>query len=121
MKMTFAAVFLLMLVAIGGCKAARSFPDPYPGWHSSDYTSVFGRLLRVESKVPNSPPVWVVRFGLSSAPYGGEFALTPQEQFVGYSGGEQVQLTGAIRGEPLPDYNGTWYDVQSVKMWSNHK
>ena len=129
MKTTLTSVLLLLalvvMVAAGGCKSTRAFPDPYPGWHSADYSTVFGRLQRVPSKNPNNPPVWIIRFGLGSAPHGGEFALTPPEKFVGYSGGEQVQITGAIREEhpldAIPDYPGTWYDVQSVKLWSNHK
>ncbi|MCL2647405.1 MAG: hypothetical protein FWD61_10445 [Phycisphaerales bacterium] len=121
MKNTLAFVLLFALLTMVGCKATRAFPDPYPGWHNSDYTSVFGRLQRIPSMNPNNPPVWIIRFGLGSDPHGGEFALMPAEKLVGYSGGEQVQITGAIHEEHFPDYPGTWYDLQSIKMWSNYK
>jgi len=40
----------------------------------------------------------------------------------GFSGGEQVQLTGAIRPEMTqPGIGGTWYQVDTIRLWSSTK
>ena len=117
-----AIISALLVLAIAGCKATKTYPDPLPGSHSADYSSVFGRLQRIAPKNPDNPSIWVVRFGLGSEPYGGQFALTPPEKLIGYIGGEQVELKGTIlKGTPpQPDFTGSWYQVQGVRMWSNY-
>jgi hypothetical protein len=119
MKLIFAAA--VFLLAFAGCKATKHYPDPLPGWHNADFSVVYGRLQRIPAKSPDRPPVWVVRFGLGSERYGGELALTPPERLIGYSGGENVEIKGAINSAlAYPDYPGTWYSVQSIKLWSNY-
>ena len=122
----FAAVTLASLVA--GCHARKTYPDAAPGWHSPDYSIVFGRLQRVlippsatqpDAEAP--PPVWTIRFGLSQDPYSGEFALTPADRLVGYSGGENVEIRGHRATQPTSDvFNGRWYSVDSIRMWNGH-
>ena len=115
-------VVALLLLSVAGCgKATKNYPDPLPGWHNPDYSVVYGRLLRVPSKKPENPAVWVIRYDLANDRYGGEFALAPPERLTGYSGGEPVEIRGSIRRDvSQPDYSGTWYQVQSIKMWSNY-
>jgi hypothetical protein len=112
----------LLLMGAGGCMKKKIYPDPLPGWHAEDYSVIFGRLARVVAKNPDDPPVWVVRFGLSTARYGGELALTPPGKLLGYSGGEQVEIHGQPRPElGYPNYGGTWYEVRSIRMWSGRR
>jgi hypothetical protein len=114
-----------MLLAVGvllgnvpGCMKKKIYPDPLPGWHSADYSTIFGRLQRVVAKNVDDPPVWVVRFGLSTDRYGGELALTPPGKLLGYSGGEQVEIHGQVRPElGYPNYPGTWYEVGGIRLW----
>ena len=112
----------VLLLAIAGCKATKVYPDPYPGWHTGDYSTVLGRLQRVPAKNPDDHPVWVIRFGLDTDPYHGELALTPPERLDAYSGGELVEVRGAIHPElKYPDYPGTWYVIHSIRMWNPHR
>jgi len=120
--MTGAGAAALFILAAAGCKATKTYPDPLPGWHDANYSTVFGRLQRIPAANPDNPPVWVVRFGLTSDPYRGQFAITPPERLTGYSGGEMVEIRGTIRPDlSYPDYSGTWYEVRSIRMWSNHR
>jgi hypothetical protein len=117
-----ASCCLLLVSALPGCKAAKSYPDPLPGWHNASYTTVLGRLQRMPAVKPENPPVWVIRFGNAADPYRGEFAVTPPERLTGYSGGELVEVKGNIRPDMShPDYAGTWYEIQSIRMWSNRR
>jgi hypothetical protein len=112
----------LLLTAASGCMKKKIYPDPLPGWHSEDYSVIFGRLARVVAKNPDDAPVWVVRFGLSTERYGGELALTPPEKLLGYTGGEQVEIHGTVRPElGYPNYPGTWYEVRSIRMWEGRR
>ena len=116
--------FCLLLLAstFAGCKAAKSYPDPLPGWHNASFTTVFGRLQRIPAAKPENPPVWIIRFGNAADPYRGEFAVMPAERLTGYGGGELVEVKGNIRSDlSYPDYTGTWYEIQSIRMWSNHR
>ncbi len=120
LKTTFAAS--LVLISMSGCMKKKVFPDPLPGWHSEDYTVIFGRLQRVIAKNPDEPPVWVVRFGTSQSRFGGELALTPPQKLVGYSGGEQVEIHGVLRPElGYPNYPGTWYEVRGIRLWEGRR
>jgi hypothetical protein len=119
--MTLAAAALL------GCSAKKRYPDPAAGWHSLDYSVVFGRLTRVpmpapDPSTPAPPPAWVLKFGEATDQYGGEFALTPPEKLVGYSGGEPVEVRGRLmEGGTSDPYNGRWYVVDSIRMWHGHR
>jgi hypothetical protein len=111
----------LLVFALAGCKATKHYPDPLPGWHNADFSVVYGRLLRIPARSPDRPPVWIVRFGLGTERYGGELALTPPERLIGYAGGENVEIKGSVRSDLAhADYPGTWYSVQSIKLWSNY-
>ncbi len=112
----------LLLVTASSCMKKKVYPDPLPGWHSEDYSTIFGRLQRVLAKNPDDAPVWVVRFGLSQSRFGGELALTPPEKLFGYSGGEQVEIHGSPRLDlGYPNYSGTWYEVRSIRLWAGHR
>ena len=111
----------LLIAALAGCKATKHYPDPLPGWHNADFSVIYGRLQRIASKSPDRPPVWIIRFGLGTERFGGELALTPPERLIGYSGGENVEIKGSVRTDLAhTDYPGTWYQVQSIKLWSNY-
>jgi hypothetical protein len=114
----------LVLCLLGGCNARKRYPDAAPGWHSKDFSIIFGRLQRV---VPAAPPgdsnaapapIWTIRFGSSQEIYGGELALTPAEQLVGYTGGETVEVRGHLLTQTTNDaYSGRWFVVESIRMW----
>ncbi len=112
----------LLLAALACCSARKTYPDPSPGWHSGDFSVLFGRLQRVPSPAPNTPPTWTLKFGTANDTYLGEVALTPGERMTGYSGGEAVE----VRGHPLDQattdpFNGRWYVVDSIRMWRGHQ
>jgi hypothetical protein len=116
------ALLLSLVAASSGCKATQSYPDPLPGWHNGDYSTIFGRLQRIPAANAESPPVWVIRFGAAANEYRGEFAVMPPERLIGYNGGELVEIKGHIRSDLThPDYTGTWYEIQSIRMWLNHR
>ena len=121
-----AVMFALVcgVVALAGCKARKDYPEPSLGYHSPNYNVVFGRLQKVAGRGENAPPTWVVRFGIPSDPYQGEFALTaPSPNFIlGYSGGEPVEIHGHIFEQPTQDtFNGRWYVVESIQLWSGYR
>lgn len=121
MKRVLAVMTVGLLVALGGCKAKHTYPEPAVGWHTNDFSTIFGRLLRVRAKNPDDPPVWVIRYGLPSDTYGGQLALTPPNKMIGYGGGEMVEVHGVVRLDlGHPDYTGTWYEVHGVKLWENY-
>ena len=112
----------VVLFSVAGCRATTTYPDPLPGWHNGNYSSIFGRLQRIAAAKEGVPPVWVIRFGLTSDPYQGELAITPPEKLIGFSGGEQVEVRGAVRPDlKYPGYPGTWYEVQSIRMWRSYR
>jgi hypothetical protein len=117
----------LVASALLACTARKRYPDPAPGWHSPDYSVVFGRLMRVPLPAPDPaspapPPAWVIRFGDSTEQYGGEFALTPPERMVGYAGGEPVEIRGHLmEGATNDPYSGRWYVVDAIRMWHPHR
>ena len=121
----FAFILLLLatLLTASSCgKARKSYPEPNPGWHSVNFSVVFGRLQRVPMKNPDDPQLWVVRYNLASDGYHGELALIPVPDLEHYSGGELVEVHGAVATTaPKSDYPGTWYEVQSIKLWSPYK
>jgi hypothetical protein len=113
---------LVVGAGVSGCMKRKIYPDPLPGWHADDYSTVFGRLQRVVARNADDPPVWVIRFGLATDRYGGELALTPPGKLLGYTGGEQVEIHGTVRPElGYPNYPGTWYEVRSIRMWSGRR
>jgi hypothetical protein len=110
------------LFALAACNARNAYPDPAPGWHSPDYSTLFGRLTRVPGPTPDDPPTFTLRFGDTTDSFNGEVALTPPERLAGYSGGERVQVQGRPLGQPTTDaYNGRWYTVDAIRMWSGHR
>jgi len=112
----------LAALALLACNSRKRYPDANIGWHSADFSTVFGRLLRIplpapDPNSPTPPPAWVLKFD-NSGPYNGEIALTPPERLVGYSGGEPVEVHGHFLNQPTNDpYNGRWYVVDSIRMW----
>jgi hypothetical protein len=121
MKRIALSLLLLGALAASGCKAKKLYPDADPGWHSPDYGVVFGRLQRKPARDPDEPPLWLIRYDLGKDPYRGEFALTPAEKLVGYSGGEMVEIRGRIKSENAPaGYSGTWYEVHDIRIWASY-
>lgn len=121
MKRSVIFVALVLASLSAACKQRQSLPDVLPGWHSPGYDVVMGRLQRVPPRDPTEAPVWVLRYGLSNADdlHSGEVALMPPEALVGYSGGELVEVRGAVdAGFKSPDYPGTWYRVQEIRIWN---
>ena len=121
LPLTLALAALLLI----GCKARKDLPEPNAGWHSANFSIVFGRLARVPAPPgPNAdaPPIWVLRFGSAKDTYQGELALTPPERLVGYSGGEPVEIRGHLLIDATSDaYNGRWYVVDSIQLWSGYR
>ena len=108
-------------VAVAGCKAKRTYPEPAYGWHSPSFSAVFGRVRRIAGANADAPAIWVVRFGTPNDVYFGELALTPAEKMTGYTGGESVEIHGHLLTEATTDaYNGRWYSVDSVQLWSGY-
>ena len=121
MKRIALSLLLLTVTALAGCKAKKTYPDPDPGWHSPDYGIIFGRLQRIAAKDPDSAPIWLVRYDFNQDRYRGELALTPAEKLVGYSGGEMVEIHGAVKtAAALGSYPGTWYEVHSIQLWASY-
>lgn len=117
---------LLTALALGACHARKDYFEPDPGWHSPNYSTVFGRLSQQPGPTSDSPPVWVLRFGAATGQYKGEFALTAPkdapQRLAGYSGGEMVQVKGRLLGEATTDaFNGRWYVVDSIQLWTNYR
>src|SRR5437660_582165 len=88
----------LATLTLLACQERKRYPDISVGWHSPDFSVVFGRLLRIPLPAPDPgsptpPPAWVLKFD-QGGPYNGEIALTPPERLVGYSGGEPVEVHG---------------------------
>jgi hypothetical protein len=113
-----------LVLSLAGCgKATKAYPEALPGWHNADYSTVYGRLLRIPAQKADDPPVWVVRYGLAADQYRGELAITPPEVLIGYKGGEMVEIRGAVHPElaPAPDHPATWIEVQSMRLWSNYR
>lgn len=116
----FALLAAAALLAASGCGGKHRYPDPYPGWHSADYSTIFGRLQRIPGKEAGDPPFWVIMYGfIKSDGYEGKLNLAPPEKMAGYSGGELVEIRGRINTSyQHPDIGGTWYDVQSIRLWN---
>src|SRR4051812_35790677 len=117
-----AAALLAAALLAPGCSARKTYPDAAPGWHSSNYSVIFGTLRRLPGSTEDAPPVWTVRFGATDDPYRGELALTPPERMVGYSGGERVELRGHLLNQDTTDpYNGRWFVADSIQMWAPYR
>ena len=117
---------LVALLAVAGCSVRRKYPDTNIGWHSGDYTVVFGRLQQVSLPTTNPDqaalPAWTIRFGSSDDVYRGELALTPPERFAGYTGGERVEIHGHLLTEATSDrFSGRWYVVDTIRMWNAYR
>ena len=115
-------LMLLGLIAIAlpllsGCGVVlHHYPEPHVGWHSKNYSIVFGVLSRHDT----NPVSWTIRYSsvYSGDPYGGKFALTPNSALVGYVPGNTVE----IHGRPEPKMRnkagtGTLYHVTRIRLW----
>ena len=122
--MLYRSYLLLFLLTVAGCGSLPHFPSPSPGWHSPNYSVVFGVLERSGK----TPPIWTLRYaGITAAdPYGGQFVLAPASLLTGYSNGDLVEVTGrppalpaksplegrvAQRAKPAP------YQVSGIRLW----
>jgi hypothetical protein len=117
-----AASAFALTCAFSACATRRDFPEPAVGWHSPTFSTVFGRLEKLPGATPDAAPVWTLRFGTTQASYQGRLALTPPERLVGYSGNERVEIHGHVLDQPTTDaFNGRWYVVDSIQMWSEYR
>ncbi len=106
-----------MLATLSGCGVIlHHYPEPNVGWHSKNYSIVFGVLSQHNTHGDS----WTIRYSSVYAgdPYGGKFALTPDSQLVGYLPGNTVE----IYGHPEPKVRnkagtGTLYKVTSIRLW----
>lgn len=100
---------------LGGCAKLQKFPQQLPGWHSPGYHVILGRLER--SRI--DPSVTVIDYDLpvSTDPYGGRFALTPQRKLFGFQIGQLVQIRGRVLKKPDKKGAGTLYQIDSVRLW----
>ncbi|MGC9259219.1 MAG: hypothetical protein ACP5I8_03940 [Phycisphaerae bacterium] len=108
------AVGLLFLAACG--VTLHHYPEPNVGWHSKNYSVVFGVLSRHNT----NPISWTIRYSsvYSGDPYGGKFALTPVSVLVGYSPGNTVEIHGHPEAKaPNKAGTGTLYAVKSIRLW----
>ena len=120
--LTLAAIALASLALVPACTKPRpGLPDVLPGWHSPNYEIIMGRLERRAGKDPTEAPTWVLRYGLAAGdPYGGEVALLPPDALTGYSGGEPIEVHGAVEPEfKSATYPGTWFRVSAIRYWKN--
>jgi len=115
-------VLLAALAGFPACNTRKDFPEPYFGWHNNSYSQLFGRLVRVPGPTAEDPPTWILRFGMPRDAYQGEVALTPATSLTGYSGGEPVHVQGHLLDKSTTDaYNGRWFVVDSIQMWSPYR
>lgn len=111
----FAAAALLTLA---GCTYRHDYPVGVPGWHSDDYSIVFGML----HEDPNDPENWSIRYAPidSTDEYGGQFAIEPVDRLVGYSDGDLVEITGKpLPGSKNPAGTGSLYNMSGIRLWLN--
>jgi hypothetical protein len=107
-------------LAAAACNARKDFPEPDIGWHSPNFSKVFGILRLLPGRNPGDKPTWVVIFGSTQDTYQGLLALT--EPPVGYAGGEPVELYGHILDQATTDaFNGRWYVVDSIQLWTEYR
>lgn len=116
----FSMLAAMVLLSASGCSGKHRYPDPYPGWHSADYSVIFGRLQRIPGKEPQDQPFWVIVYGfIKTDGYEGKLNLAPPEKMVGYRGGELVEIRGHLNTSyQHPDIGGSWYDVNSIRVWN---
>ena len=114
---TFLALMTCILGMLSGCGVTlHHYPQPNVGWHSKNYSTVFGVLNQHDTHGTS----WTIRYSSVYAgdPYGGKFALTPNSELVGYVPGNTVE----IHGRPEPKVlnkagTGTLYHVTSIRLW----
>ncbi len=116
-SLKFLALMACMLVTLSGCGVIlHHYPQPNVGWHSKNYSVVFGVLSQHNTHGAS----WTIRYSSVYAgdPYGGKFALTPNTELVGYLPGNTVEISG----HPEPKVRnkagtGTLYKVTSIRLW----
>ena len=114
---TLPALMICLAVTLSGCGVIlHHYPQPNVGWHSKNYSTVFGVLSQHDSRGIS----WTIRYSSVYAgdTYGGKFALTPTSELVGYLPGNTVE----IHGRPEPKVlnkagTGTLYHVTSIRLW----
>jgi len=101
---------------LAGCSYRHDYPTSNPGWHSDDYTVVFGML----HEDPNDPDNWTLRYASigTTDEYGGDFAIEPVARLVGYSDGDLVEITGKpLPGSKNPLGTGSLYNMSGIRLW----
>ncbi|NNM86647.1 MAG: hypothetical protein HKL96_12930 [Phycisphaerales bacterium] len=107
------AIFCLLAL---GCGELENYPPGQPGWHTPDYTVVFGRLEHSQSTVSQ----WVLRYESVTTPdpYGGKFLLSPTQMFNCLVPGDQIEVIGKPMPKAKPQAGAaTTYQVKTVYYW----
>lgn len=111
------AIVACALPLLVGCGVVlHHYPESNLGWHSSNYSIIFGVLRRHDT----TPVSWTVRYSsvYTHDPYGGKFALTPTARVVGYSSGNTVEIYGYPEPKAVNTAGtGTLYHVRSIRLW----
>ncbi len=112
LAMVLASCCLLIL----GCGELETYPPGQPGWHTPDYTVVFGRL----EHGPSDASQWMLRYESVTTPdpYGGEFLLSPTQMFNCLMPGDQIEVIGKPMAKSKTSARlATTYQVQTVYYW----
>jgi hypothetical protein len=116
------SVICFLILALGlltaGCTYRHEYPAGNPGWHSDDYSIVFGVL----NEDPNNAANWSIRYAPigSVDMYGGQFAIEPVDRLIGYSDGDLVEITGTpLPGSKNPAGTGSLYNMNGIRLWLN--
>ncbi len=115
---------ITLAFALVACAARKRYPDPDVGWHSADYSVLFGRISANHPAAPPTTPSHGPSALATPAakPPANSSRSIPPNGMVGYTGGERVEIHGRRRTEPTNDnYNGRWYIVDAIRMWYGHR
>ncbi|MEI7766120.1 MAG: hypothetical protein WCJ97_01645 [Phycisphaerae bacterium] len=112
---------IALLLPLSACSGSKKrFPEPLTGWHNADYSIVMGRVQRLPGATPEEPTRWYLFYtNPQDDGYKGRFALRPAERMIGFIGGELIKVTGRPTTERDAASGLNFYDVYTVKLWSN--
>ncbi len=107
---------MILAIALASCKKPQSYPPGLPGWHTPDYSVIFGQI----QQPTDDPTALVIRYDtiISHDPYGGKLALTPYAMIRGFAPNDLIEIHGQIlpnAGNPAG--TGTLYQVSSIRLW----
>ena len=111
-----ATVLVICCLLALGCGELENYPPGQPGWHTSDYSVVFGRIEHSRSNASQ----WVLRYAsvTTADTYGGKFRLSPTQMFNCLAPGDQIEVIGKpiVKAKQSAGAETT-YQVQTVYYW----